>query len=252
MALLEVNNLSKFFGGLKAVSAVSFDVPQGNIKAIIGPNGAGKTTLFNLIAGSIRPDCGSVRFKNSSIFGLPPYRIAQRGILRTFQNIKLFPNLSVLENVMAGMHVKGRAGLAAGMLRLPQARAEEAFISEKAHEMLAFFNIGELAKRNAAHLSFGQQRAVEFARALASGPALLLLDEPAAGLNTQETAQLASQIAHIRGKGVTILIVEHDMSLIMDISDEIVVVSSGQKIAEGKPSDIQRNADVVRVYLGEE
>jgi branched-chain amino acid transport system ATP-binding protein len=252
MALLEVCRVSRAFGGLRAVDAVSFAVEAGQVKAVIGPNGAGKTTLFNLIAGSIRADSGEMRFDGRAIHGLPPHRIARLGMSRTYQATHLFAHMTVLENVMVGRHVRSRGGMLPCMLRLPGCRREERRIADRAGEFLAFLGIDSLADADATSLSFGQQRAVEFARALATEPKLLLLDEPAAGLNIHETAALADLIGKIRDRGITILIVEHDMSLVMSVSDEIAVLSSGRKIAEGKPREIQANQEVIRVYLGED
>jgi branched-chain amino acid transport system ATP-binding protein len=251
MALLEIRNLCRAFGGLRAVNNVSFGVERGAIKAVIGPNGAGKTTLFNLIAGHLRPDGGEVLFEERSVYGFAPHRIAGRGILRTFQNIKLFSRMTVLDNVLVGLHTRGSAGILKNMVQWPAGLREEEKNRERAFEMLEFFGLGDAAETEVSQLPFGRQRAVEFARALAPSPKLLLLDEPAAGLNIQETQALAYQIRKVHDTGTTLLIVEHDMSLIMDISDEIAVLSYGEKIAEGKPSEIQRNPEVIRVYLGE-
>jgi branched-chain amino acid transport system ATP-binding protein len=250
--ILEIDKLCRSFGGLRAVDEVSFGVQRGQIKSVIGPNGAGKTTLFNLVCGALRPDAGTARFEGTPIQGQPPFRIASLGISRTFQNIKLFHGMSVLDSVMVGRHPRSRSGMLPSMLRLPRARHEERDIRSHAAEMLTLLDIGHLAEHEATRLSFGQQRAVEFARALATEPRLLLLDEPAAGLNIQETASVARLITKIRDTGVTILLVEHDMSLVMSISDEIVVLSSGRKIAEGKPREIQANKEVISVYLGED
>ncbi len=252
MALLEINNLCRSFGGLKAVSDVSFAVEEGSIKAVIGPNGAGKTTLFNLIGGDLPFHRGSILFDGASLLGLQPFEIASLGMGRTFQNIKLFPGMTALENVMVGHHLRSRAGFAGSMARLPWVRQEERDIRRHCFELLELLEIGQFAHINADSLAFGQQRAVEFARALAMEPRLLLLDEPAAGLNIYETSEVASLISKIRDRGITILLVEHDMSLVMDISDDIVVLSFGQKIAEGVPREIQNNEEVVRVYLGED
>ena len=250
--LLEVNNLNRRFGGLQAVSDASFSVRPGMIKAVIGPNGAGKTTLFNLISGALPPSSGAIHFKGLPIHGLPPFRIAERGMARTYQNIKLCPGMTALENVMIGRHCRSRAGFMAGMLNLPWARREERAIREKSLELLALLDIADLAEVEATSLAFGQQRAVEFARALAMEPELLLLDEPAAGLNIYETAEVARLISTINQRGITVLLVEHDMSLVMDISHEIVVLSFGQKIAEGTPAEIQHNSEVIKIYLGED
>ncbi|NLZ17410.1 MAG: ABC transporter ATP-binding protein [Desulfobulbaceae bacterium] len=250
--MLELYQVRKHFGGLRAVDDVSFTVDAGCIKGVIGPNGAGKSTLFNLIACNIPLSSGTIRFDNREIQRLKPYQTAELGFARTFQNIKLFADMSVLECVMVGAHSKGRAGFLAGMLPLPQHRREEAAIRRKSMECLEFLGIADLAESPAEALAFGQQRAVELARALAAEPRLLLLDEPAAGLNIYETAELGRLIKTIREQGVTVLLVEHDMSLVMDICDEIVVLSSGRKLAEDIPSRIQHNAEVIAIYLGED
>jgi branched-chain amino acid transport system ATP-binding protein len=252
MALLDIQLLSKSFGGLQAVGEVSFSVPQGAIKAVIGPNGAGKTTLFNLITGNLRSDSGKVLFQERPIQNMPSHKIAALGLSRTFQNIKMFHGMTALENVMVGRHTMSRAGFWGGMLNLPWARREEKEIRAKSLELLERLGIEKLADNDAASLAFGQQRAVELARALASEPTVLLLDEPAAGLNIYETAELARLICTIRDMGITIVLVEHDMSLVMDISDDIVVLSFGQKIAEGTPTEIQGNKEVIQVYLGDD
>ncbi len=250
--LLEIRSLNRRFGGLHAVNDVTFDVHKNSIKAVIGPNGAGKTTLFNLIAGSLIPDDGTVSFEGHPVHGLPPYKIAGKGIARTFQNIKLFSHMTVLENVMIGRHVKTRSGFAGGILKLPRTLREEREIREKSMEILDLLGIIDYADQDALSLAFGTQRTVEFARGLAMEPKLFLLDEPAAGLNIHETAEIARMIARIRDRGITILLIEHDMSLVMDISDEIAVLSSGKKIAEGKPKEIQRNSEVIKIYLGDD
>ncbi len=251
MALLAVSDLGKKFGGLQAVSEVSFAVERGMIKAVIGPNGAGKTTLFNLITGSLAPSSGSVLLDGRDITGRKPHQIASFGVARTYQNIKLFPGMTVLENVMVGRHIRSSGGFIASMLHLPWVLAEEQRIRQAALERLEMLGIAELAEVEATSLAFGQQRAVELARALAMEPELLLLDEPAAGLNIYETAEVGRLISSIRQLGITVVLVEHDMSLVMDISDEIVVLSFGRKIAEDVPEAIQRNEEVIKVYLGE-
>ena len=252
MSLLEVSGLSKRFGGLKAVDQVSFQVARGTIKSVIGPNGAGKTTLFNIISGFLPPDSGKVIFQNQPVQGIKPHQAAARGIARTFQHIRLFPKMTVMENVMMGRHMHTRAGFFAGMLRLPWTRREAGETESKCRDLMDLLGVQDLAGREATSLPYGQQRIVELTRAIACEPVLLLLDEPAAGLNMRETEEISLLIAKIREMGVTILIVEHDRSLVMNISDRILVLSSGQAIAEDIPSAIQRNEEVIRVYLGEE
>lgn len=252
MALLEARGLTKSFGGLRAVDDVFFDVREGSIKALIGPNGAGKTTLFNLVSGHLPADSGTVLLEGKPIHDRKPFQIAGAGLARTYQHIRLFHKMTALENVMVGRHRLSRAGFIAGMLRLPYTRAEERHIRNKSMEALEFVGVAEHADTDATSLSYGQQRQVEIARALALKPRLLLLDEPAAGLNMHETAETAKLITRIRDLGVTILVVEHDMSLVMNISDEVMVLSYGSKIAEDTPLGIQRNEEVVRVYLGDE
>jgi branched-chain amino acid transport system ATP-binding protein len=250
--LLEVTGLSKRFGGLHAVKDVSFRVEKGMVKALIGPNGAGKTTLFNLVSGVLPPDGGTVAFRGEAVQGRPPHRIAALGISRTFQHIRLFAQMTALENVMVGAHRRSRAGFVAGMFHLPSTWREERDIERRARDALDFIGIPELADVDATSLSYGQQRAVELARALAAEPELLLLDEPAAGLNMRETADLAAVIGRIRARGVTILIVEHDMGLVMNVSDEVAVLSYGEKIADATPRAVQKHPEVIRVYLGDD
>lgn len=248
--LLEVKNLHRSFGGLHAVSDVSLAIRQDSIKAIIGPNGAGKTTLFNLIAGTIVPHKGDVFFKGRKITAKKPHVVADLGIARTFQTTRLFPEMTVLENVMMGRHIRTRCGFLSGMLNLPGSWREDRQTEEKAFLILTELGLAGQALEVASNLSFGRQRLVEFARTLAMEPALLLLDEPAAGLNIYETKELADLVLKIRERGITCLIVEHDMSLVMNISDEVAVLDQGQKIAEGPPRAIQRNPEVLRIYLG--
>jgi branched-chain amino acid transport system ATP-binding protein len=252
MPLLEVSSLSRRFGGLQAVGDLSFNVEEGVIKSVIGPNGAGKTTLFNLLSGFLPPNSGSVRFHGKIIEKEKPHQIARRGMARTFQHIRLFPHMSVLENVLMGRHMHTRAGFITGMLHLPWSRRETMAAGEKCREIMKMLGIESLAGAEATSLAYGQQRVAELARALACEPDLLLLDEPAAGLNMRETAEMSERISAIRDRGVTVLIVEHDMSLVMGISDEIMVLSYGRKIAEDTPRAIQKNSEVIRIYLGEE
>jgi branched-chain amino acid transport system ATP-binding protein len=251
-ALLSTRNLHRSFGGVHAVKDVSFHVPAGAIKAVIGPNGAGKTTLFNLIAGTLTPHRGQVIFRDKPITGRKPHAVAALGIARTFQTTKLFPHMTVLENVMMGRHSRTHAGFLAGMLNAPWTWQEQRQTEAKARAILDELGLASHTNETACNLPFGRQRLVEFARALATEPSLLLLDEPAAGLNIYETQELSQLILKIRDTGITCLVVEHDMSLVMNISDEVVVLDQGQKIAEGPPAAIQRNPEVIRVYLGNE
>jgi branched-chain amino acid transport system ATP-binding protein len=248
--LLEVRSLSRSFGGLKAVNDVSFIVEAGSIKSVIGPNGAGKTTLFNLISGMLAADSGVVRQNGREITRLQPHRITEMGICRTFQTTKLFSRMTVLENVMVGRHPRTRAGFLSGVFNLPWTWKEEREIRERSLELLDSLGLMDTAEDLASNLPFGKQRILEIARALATEPSLLLLDEPAAGLNIYETREMADLVLKIRKWGITVLLVEHDMSLVMDISDEIVVLNYGSKVAEGKPEEIQRDPEVIRIYLG--
>lgn len=250
--MLELQGVHKRFGGLHAVNDVSFQVAAGSIKAVIGPNGAGKTTLFNLIAGTLPVSAGRIIFQGQEIHSQKTYQIARLGMARTFQNIKLFHGMTALECVMVGRHTQSRAGFFAGMVSLPSTWKEERAIRERSLELLELLGIADLADADVTSLAFGQQRAVEMARALALEPKLLLLDEPAAGLNIYETAEVARLICTIRDMGITVLLVEHDMSLVMDISDEIVVLSFGSKLAEDTPTNIQKNEQVIKIYLGED
>jgi len=252
MALLEVQDARRRFGGLAAVNGVSFRVTAGQIKAVIGPNGAGKTTLFNIISGLLKPDAGRITFKDRAITGFKPYQIARAGISRTFQNPSLFLQMSVLENVMVGRHIRSRWEFAGCGLRWPGQRKEERAIRTAALAQLDRVGLGPLAARPGGGLSFGQRRMVELARALATEPELLLLDEPASGLNAHEKENLAALIRDIRKGGVTVLLVEHDMTTVMDLSDDILVLHNGSVIAEGPPAAIQNDPNVVSVYLGGE
>lgn len=242
--------MSRSFGGLKAVNDVSFSVQPGLIKSVIGPNGAGKTTLFNLISGMLTADSGVVRQNGKEITRLQPHRITEMGICRTFQTTKLFSRMTVLENVMVGRHPRTKAGFLSGVLNLPWTWKEEREIRERSFELLDSLGLTDTAEDLASNLPFGKQRRLEIARALATEPSLLLLDEPAAGLNIYETREMADLVLKIRKWGITVLLVEHDMSLVMDISDEIVVLNYGSKVAEGRPEEIQRDPEVIRIYLG--
>lgn len=250
--LLDVKDVSKIFGGLMAVHRVSFQVPRGKIIAIIGPNGAGKTTLFNVIAGLFPPSSGEIWFKDHKISGMASHQIASAGIARTFQLIQLFTNMTVHENVMVGRHPRTRAGFMSTALRLPTAIAEEKQIREKALEKLALVGLESRANGSPLSLPYGQQKILEIARALATEPELILLDEPAGGLSVHEIEGLARQILNIRDSGVTVLLVEHRMELVMGIADWVIVLNYGEKMAEGPPSQIQNDERVIAAYLGDE
>ncbi len=249
--LLEAQGVSKEFGGVTALNGVDFGVRQGQIKAIIGPNGAGKTTIFNVITGVFPPSRGTVLFRGRPLAGLKPYAIASVGIGRTFQAVQLFGEMTVLENVMLGRHPRTRAGVLASALRTPSMRREEREIRERSLAILQAVGLHERAGQVATSLPYGEQRLIEIARALAMEPALLLLDEPAAGLNRQEKARLGELIRGLRDRGITILLVDHHMDLVMEVSDEVLVLNYGEKIAEGPPAAIQRHKGVIAAYLGE-
>ncbi len=250
MALLEVEGVRRSFGGLVAVDDVSLTVAAGQVKGVIGPNGAGKTSLFNMISGLLKPDTGRIIFKGRPINGLKPYQIAEAGISRTFQNPSLFLQMNVLQNVMVGRHSRTRCGFLSCGLRWPGQRKEERAIREAARAQLAYVGLGDLADWPASALPFGRRRMVELARALATEPDMLLLDEPASGLNTREKDDLAALIGRIRDRGITILLVEHDMSVVMGLSDDIMVMHNGRPIAQGTPQVVQNDPKVISVYLG--
>jgi len=250
--VLTVNNVSKHFSGLKAVDCLSFSVFDGQIKAIIGPNGAGKTTLFNVISGMFPATGGSLQFLGRNITGLKPHRVARLGISRTFQNIQLFENMSVRENAMVGTHIRTKTGFIRSAFMLPGIWKNERKARSIAKETLELVGLDKQAKMPASSLSFGHRRKLEIARALATQPKLLMLDEPASGLNINETEEFGELIKKIRSLGITILLVEHDMSLVMSISDEVLVIDHGSKIAEGEPHLVQKDARVIEVYLGSE
>ncbi len=249
--LLELTGIGKRFGGLAALSDVSLHINRGEIYGLIGPNGAGKTTLFNILTGLYQADSGRFQFDNLEYGGrCKPHVLAQAGIARTFQNIRLFANMSVLENVMVGRHVRTRTGIWGALMRTTAARNEEHAIAQRAHELLRYVGIARRTQTLAKNLSYGEQRRLEIARALATDPKLLALDEPAAGMNATETENLKALLQTIRASGVTVLLIEHDVKLILGLCDRVAVLDYGKKIAEGVPEEVRRNPAVIAAYLG--
>ncbi|TQR11639.1 ABC transporter ATP-binding protein [Psychrobacillus soli] len=250
--VLELKNITKNFGGISALTDVSFQINEGEIFGLIGPNGAGKTTLFNVITNMFPPTSGEIKFLGDKISGLKPHKITDKGICRTFQNIRLFSQMSVLENVLVGSHCRSKSGVINSVLRTKAQRKEETNSLEAASELLELVGLSMFQDTIAENLAYGQQRRLEIARALASNPKLLLLDEPAAGMNETETESLFDLIKKVQKRGVTVLLIEHDMPFVMKLCDRITVLNFGKKLAEGTPAEIQSNQEVIEAYLGAE
>jgi branched-chain amino acid transport system ATP-binding protein len=248
--MLSIRNLSKSFGGVKAVQEVSIDVQQGAIHSVIGPNGAGKTTLFNLVTGVYTPTSGEIVFRGENVAGKSPDELASRGMSRTFQNLQICMNMSAIENVMVGAHLRLNQGLIAGMLRLPSLRRADRECRDEAAELMQFVGVGKYSGHAASQMSYGALKRLEIARALAARPQILLLDEPAAGLNHTETGEIEELVRKVAQSGVTVVLVEHDMRLVMNLSNHISVLDYGKKLAEGTPAEIRENPDVIAAYLG--
>ena len=248
--MLKIQDLSKSFGGVKAVQNVSISIKKGTIHSVIGPNGAGKTTLFNLVTGVYTPSSGAILFQEEDVAGMTPDQLAARGMSRTFQNLQICMNMSAIGNVMVGAHLRMNSGLIAGMLRLPSLRRADELCRDEAAELMQFVGVGKYIRLAANQMSYGALKRLEIARALAARPKILLLDEPAAGLNHTETGEIEELIQKVAESGVTVVLVEHDMKLVMNLSDMITVLDYGKKLTEGTPAEVRANPDVIAAYLG--